>query len=114
MVLSFDAVKKMYLMNIGAVIIVNNDKKITGIFSERDILRRVIPKELDIKNTSIVTVMTKDPNTITSDTSLFDVFNLMQGLNFRHIPVVDNNKLMGIVSIKDIVKVCIKLAKKDR
>ena len=107
-----DAVQKMYLSNVGAIVIVNNDEKVVGIFSERDILRRVIPKDLKIKKVKVSEVMTKEPTTVSSDTSIFNIYDLMNGLNFRHIPVVDDNVLVGIISIKDIAKSVMKLAKK--
>lgn len=106
-----DAVKKMYLSNIGAIIIVDKNDKITGIFTERDILRRIVPQGLKIKKIKISAVMTKDPSVVTSDTPVVNIFQLMRDLTVRHVPIVDNNKLVGIVSITDIAAVCMKLLK---
>jgi len=109
----WDAVKEMYVANVGAIVVVKNDKEIIGIFSERDILRRVIPKEMNLKKTHICEVMTKDPVTISPDSSLLDVYQQMQGLNLRHIPVVEDDKLIGIISLKDIAKACMKIINRD-
>jgi len=107
-----EAVKDLFVMNIGALVVVNKDDHIVGIFSERDILRRIIPKKLKVEKIRVSKVMTKNPTTVKRDTSVVDVYNAMSGMNFRHIPVVDNNKCVGIISIKDIAKVCMEFALK--
>ncbi len=103
-----DAIKDLFVRNIGALVVCNEQEEVVGIFTERDVLRRVVPESLKIDTVHVKEVMTTHPSTVTSDTSIFDVYHMMRGLNFRHVPVVDDNKLVGIISIKDIAKACMK------
>ena len=100
-----DAVKKMEVMNVGAIVIVGEKKKVIGIFSERDLLRRVCAENKDMAATGISEVMTKDPQVLTSETPLVEALALTQTNDFRHIPIVDDASLVGMVSIKDITNV---------
>ncbi len=98
------AVKKMQEKSIGAVVVLDISNNIAGIFSERDVLFRVAGRELDPVSTLISAVMTKNPRTLNSNTSVFDAFELTQEGRFRHIPIVDKGSLVGIVSVRDINK----------
>jgi len=103
-----DAVKKMETLNVGAVIIVDKSEKIAGIFSERDLLKRVVPKEKDPSSTPVKEVMTKELVSMKSDTLLTEAFQIFQNRNIRHAPIVDNDNLVGIISIKDVNSVIYK------
>ena len=85
----YDLVKLMDKHNIGVIPVVNDDKPI-GIITERDIIRRVVSKEIDMKNTPVESIMTKDPVTVNHTASLLEVTRLMSKNNFRRLLVVKN------------------------
>lgn len=97
----FDAVALMDKNNIGALVIVNAINDPLGIFTERDLLRRVVAKGLDPRKTKIEKVMT--PGLVCAQAN-DDAKTLLQAMfdnNFRHLPVLDGRKLVGILSLKD-------------
>lgn len=99
----YEAVKKMAEENIGSVIIVDEEFKPIGIFTERDLLRRVCASDLDPKKVRLGDVMTRDPTTIKESEPARRALEIMLHFGFRHLPVVDENgKLVGIISIKDV------------
>jgi len=99
----FEAVQEMNRRKVGAVLIVDGDK-LAGIFTERDVLIRVVAADRDPKQTPVSHVMTRDPITITSSTTVEEVMDMHSGKHFRHLPVVDNGRLSGIISVRDILR----------
>jgi CBS domain-containing protein len=104
-----DVVKYMDLHNIGAVPVLDNENKLKGIFSERDLMRKCIAKELDLKTTIIDEVMTKQVIVIESSDTPEYCMQILKQENIRHIPVIEKNKLIGIISIRDLILHDIKL-----
>jgi CBS domain-containing protein len=105
----YDVVKFMDLHNIGAVPILDSTQGLLGLFSERDLLRRCIVKNLDLNKTRIDDVMTKDVIIVeASDTPEF-CLHIMKQQKIRHMPVVEDNKLMGLVSMRDLMLHDVKL-----
>ena len=100
----FEAATLMTSANIAAVIVIDGNSKLTGIITERDLTRRVVAKGLDPKDTPIAAVMTANPDTLSPDDSAGDALELMQSRHFRHLPVVDGDKCVGMVSIRDLYK----------
>ena len=98
----FDTVKLMDKHNIGVVAVVSGGEPV-GIVTERDILRRVVCKEIDIHNTKVGEIMTGKVVTVNHDASLLEVTRLMSENNFRRILVVKKRKLVGIVTAKDVI-----------
>ncbi|MCE4606619.1 MAG: CBS domain-containing protein [Desulfurococcales archaeon] len=97
-----NAVRKMAELNIGAIPVVNEKGKIVGIFSERDLLRRVAAKGLSY-NTKIKEVMTRNPVTISPEATVEKAKDVMAKIKARHLPVIDENgHLVGVVSLSDI------------
>ncbi len=97
-----DAVKKMAELRIGAIPVVNERGEVVGIFTERDLLVRVVAKELPL-DTRLSKVMTPNPVTIRPDASLEEAKNVMAKIKARHLPVVDEEgTLVGVVSLSDI------------
>ncbi len=88
--------------NVGAVPVVHNGKLI-GIFTERDLMRRVVADGRDPRVTAVVEVMTDDPLVITPDENLENCMALMRRHGFRHLPVCRDGELVGIVSLRDIL-----------
>ena len=97
--------------NIGAIVIVENEKVI-GILSERDIVRGFTQKN-SVRNTQAQELMTKNVFTCCMEDNNEDLLTLMVNKHFRHMPVVDNDKLIGVVSIGDLVKDRTKRLKKE-
>jgi CBS domain-containing protein len=75
-----------------------------GIFTERDYARKLILKGKSSKDTLIGELMTEDPATVTPDTSIEDCMNTITNRFIRHLPVLDNGELVGLISIGDIVR----------
>lgn len=100
-----DAVDLMQKYRFGAVIISENDdpKKLAGIFTERDLLLKVIGKVPNFLEISIEDVMTKDPFVLQQGDKIAFLMHNMHVGRFRHIPIVDNDhNIVSIVSIKDV------------
>lgn len=90
--------------NIGAVVVAADDGSVTGIISERDVVRHLARSSEGLLEKSIASLMTKAPTTCRKSDSLDDVLQKMTRGRFRHLPVVEDGKLVGLVSIGDVVK----------
>lgn len=98
----FDALKLMAEKNLGAVV-VQESGNILGIFSERDYARRSVAYEVFIKKTKISDLMTSIVITATPDQTLEECMSMMTDKRIRHIPIIENDRLIGLISIGDIV-----------
>ena len=94
--------------NIGAIIIVDNNNFPIGIFSERDYARKIILKGKNSKDTLLDEVMTKKLITVTRDYKIDQCMKIMNEKRIRHLPVLENKKIVGIISIGDVLKIMIK------
>lgn len=99
-----DAVHLLGEKNIGAVVVKGSDGAVSGIFSERDVVRRLKNEGAAVLDRPVADCMTKNPFTCTLDTSLDELMSQMTNKRIRHMPVVDQGRLVGIVSIGDVVK----------
>ncbi|HXP47579.1 MAG TPA: CBS domain-containing protein [Terriglobales bacterium] len=97
-----EAAREMVTSNIGAVPVLR-DGELVGIFSERDIMKRVVAAGLDPARTRVSEVMTADPLTVDIREGIEHCMVLMKEHGFRHLPVCDGKKLKGIVSLRDIL-----------
>ncbi len=89
---------------IGSVVVTDATGKLSGIFTERDCVLKVLDSGMDLAATKISEVMTKNPVTESPETTIAYALNLMSHGGFRHIPIVDADGIaVGIVSVKDIV-----------
>lgn len=95
-----EAARLMATKNAGAVMVVK-DGRLVGIFTERDAVYRVIAKGRDPETTHLGDVMTPDPNTVTPDESFGYAMLLMHEHGFRHAPVIENDRPVGIVSARN-------------
>lgn len=98
----FDVAQAMVDRNIGAVPVLR-DGLLVGIFSERDLMRRVVVEGRDPRTTSVEDVMTDDPLTVTPDESIETCMVLMRRHGFRHLPICEGKQLRGVVSLRDIL-----------
>ncbi|OGA03483.1 MAG: hypothetical protein A3H35_17315 [Betaproteobacteria bacterium RIFCSPLOWO2_02_FULL_62_17] len=96
-----ECVRTMTAAKIGAVIVMDGEK-LVGIFTERDALNKVLAAELDPRKTKVSEVMTKDPYCIPPTTSVGDAMHLVTNRRVRHLPVVENGKVLAVVSSGDL------------
>jgi CBS domain-containing protein len=99
----FDAVKVMVDENVGAVL-VTHDGEISGIFTERDYLRRIAVEGRTSRETKVREVMSAPVVAVTPETSVDEAMAIMTDRRIRHVPVVDAGSVVGMVSIGDLVK----------
>ena len=99
----FDAVTRMVDMSIGAVLVVENDI-VKGIISERDYLRFIASEGHSARETPVHKLMTRKVVYVTPETTLTSVMAIMTEARIRHMPVLHEGNLLGIVSIGDLVK----------
>lgn len=89
---------------IGALVVFDDDGLLVGIISERDIVREIGIKGAQVLNLLVKELMSKKVVTCNTNETAFDVLNKMTLGRFRHIPVMDNKKMLGLISIGDVVK----------
>ena len=101
----FNAIKLLTENNIGALPVINDNKELCGIISERDIIRAMSQNiGTNFKKSLINSIMTSNVITISNNAISEDIMDIMTKNKIRHIPIVENKLLMGIVSIGDVVK----------
>jgi len=99
-----EVIELLQKFSVGSVLILDEQGKVSGIFTERDCLLKVIGKEFNLNKTAITDVMTKNPETQKLDGTIAYALNLMSLGGFRHIPLVDDDGLpVGIISVKQVV-----------
>lgn len=102
----YEALQVMADKNIGAVLVIEKGK-LVGILSERDYARKVILKGKASKETTVADLMTKNVLYVSPDKNVEDCMFLMTTKNIRHLPVIEDDRLIGIISINDVVKIII-------
>jgi CBS domain-containing protein len=98
----FELARAMVDRNIGAVPVLQ-DGELVGIFSERDLMRKVVGESRDPHTTLVVEVMTEDPLTVAPDEDVETCMVLMRRNGFRHLPICEGKILKGMVSLRDIM-----------
>jgi CBS domain-containing protein len=91
------AAKLMAARNVGAIMVIEDDR-LVGIFTERDVVFRVVARGLDAQATRLADVMTRAPHTVDPDKPFGYALLVMQEKGFRHLPVIQDGKPIGIVS----------------
>jgi len=99
----YDAIKTMADHNVGALAVTRSDR-LVGIFSERDYARKVILKGKSSPTTSVAEIMTENPVCVNPDQTVEQCMALMTGKAIRHLPVLEDDRLVGMISIGDLVK----------
>jgi CBS domain-containing protein len=97
-----ETARAMAELDIGAVPVIHNGE-LVGIFSERDLMRRVVAENLDPRTTCMAQVMTNDPLTIGMNEDMDTCLSLMRRHNFRHLPVCHSGQVVGVISLRDIL-----------
>lgn len=99
----YQALEIMLEKNIGALLIIE-DGKFLGIFTERHYARKLALRGKSSKETAIREIMTEQPVTVTPDTSIEECMRTMAGKKIRHLPVMEAGKIVGLVSMGDVVR----------
>ncbi|MFA6289044.1 MAG: CBS domain-containing protein [Opitutaceae bacterium] len=97
-----EAVRIMNQLHIGAVLVTDANLNLLGIFTERDVLSRIVGQDLDPKTTPVRSVMTTQLVTINRDTTVDEAMTLFMERRIRHLPILDDGEIAGIISIGDI------------
>lgn len=102
------AVSEMNRQRVGSII-VKDAEKVVGVFTERDVLTRIVAAGRDPKTTTVSDVMTPDFLSITQVTSVEDAMQMMTDKRVRHLPVFDDQQLLGLISIGDVTRWLLKV-----
>ena len=96
-------IESMQTSHSSCILIINNNK-ITGIFTERDVITKVVGKNVNLENEKICNYMTKNPETLKSDDSIAFALNKMTNGGFRHVPIIHTkSKEIFVISMQDII-----------
>ncbi|GAA3727762.1 MAG: CBS domain-containing protein [Flavobacterium sp.] len=106
----YDALKVMGEKNIGAILIID-DNVLKGILSERDYARKIVLKDKSSKETFVHEIMESNVFTVKLSDNLEDCMELMSEKRIRHLPVLEDGIVVGIISISDVVKAIIEIQK---
>jgi CBS domain-containing protein len=102
----YDAIHLLAEKEIGALIVMQNDK-LVGVISERDYARQIILKEKSSKKTLVGEIMTKKVVTASPDQDVSECMALMTDKRIRHLPIVANDEVVGVISIGDLIRAVI-------
>ncbi len=97
-----ESAKQMAEKDIAAIVVTDEGGKLLGIVTERDLTRRVIAGNRDADKVTVGEIMTGDPDTLAPRDSALDALELMRTRKYRHLPVVDDGRIVGMVSIRDL------------
>ncbi len=97
-----DAVVGMAERNVNSVLVINAGR-LAGIFTGTDLIKKVVAVGLDPVQTALGDVMTRDPETVSPNVNAIEALHRMQDGHFRHLPVVDNGEVVGILSRRDFL-----------
>jgi len=103
-----DAAKIMSEQRVGSLVVIENEK-LVGIITELDIIWKVVASELDPKTTLVRDIMTKKVVTISADQTLEDATDIMVENKIKKLPVIEGNKIVGIITATDIISIQPKL-----
>ena len=101
--LVIDAIKMMNEKEVGALLVIENDN-LVGIMSERDYTRKVILNNRSSSETNVNEIMTSDLKIVNSSQTINECMVIMSNNHIRHLPVVDNNKIIVLLSVIDVLK----------
>ena len=99
----YEALQLLADKNVGALVVVE-DERVCGIMSERDYARKITLLERDSHNTAVSEIMTAKVRTIARDATVSECMASMTEHHIRHLPVVEDDKLIGLISVGDVVK----------
>lgn len=98
----YEALQLLAKYEIGALVVMDGER-LVGIFSERDYTRKIALQGRNSKDTTVAEIMTSNVFTVTPSTRTRECMNLMSQKNIRHLPVVEGDKVLGMISIRDLM-----------
>ena len=107
-----DAIGVLVRHNIGALVVTDRER-LTGIFTERDVLRLAARSPSALSTIQVAGVMTREPITASPDDELHAIMDVMTERKIRHLPVLEQGELVGIVSIGDLLHACRRVAEEE-
>ena len=99
---AYVAAKQMIEHEVSAIVVVDENERLIGIVTERDITRRIVGADLNPKETELAQIMTENPDTVAPDDSPLDALKLMRVHRYRHLPVVADGRVVGVISMRDL------------
>jgi CBS domain-containing protein len=93
-----EACRCMRDRGVGAILVTEGDRRLVGIFTGRDAVHRVLAEGKSAARTTLAEVMTRDPDTMPPGKTAIEALRLMEDRRYRHVPIVDGGKVVGIVS----------------
>jgi CBS domain-containing protein len=102
----YQAIRELAEKEIGALLVMKGDQ-LVGMFSERDYARQIILKHRSSENTKVEDIMTKEVIHVAPNDKITDCMTIMTEKRFRHLPVIENQKVIGVISIGDLVQAVI-------
>ncbi len=100
-----DIARRMIQQSIGAILVCDNENKLTGIVTERDMVAKILARETaDCHTATAAEIMTSAPHTMAPDTFMYEATSFMMGHKIRHLPILDQNEIVGIVTLQDLMK----------
>ena len=96
-----EAAELMVERRIGALLVIRNER-LVGIFTERDVLARVVAKSRDSTATKVEEVMTRNPDSLPPDATAANALEMMSKRGYRHLPIVDGGRVVAILSLRDL------------
>lgn len=103
-----EAVRLMNERNTGSVLVMERDGTLVGIFTERDVLRRVIDGHLDYDSTAVSRVMSEDVACVRGNTTVEEALVIVNSRNCRHLPVIEDERVIGLISVRDLVSAVVR------
>ena len=98
-----EAIKKMSELGVGALLVIQ-DGKLAGLISERDYTRKVILEDRSSKTTTVQEIMSEKVICVSPETEIDECMVLMSKYQFRHVPVLENEKVIGVITVMDVLK----------
>ncbi len=99
----YEAIEIMSEKNIAAVLVAE-EGQLAGIFTEHDYTRKVVLKRKSSRLTMVGELMSRNPHTVTSENTVEECMNMMNSCKIRHLPVVDDGRLVGVISVGDLIR----------
>ena len=99
-----EAIETLNVRNIGVVLVTNDTGHLTGILSERDIIRRSLSQETGFRDESVTKSMTKGVVSVEKSATIDQIMQIMTTSKIRHVPVLEDGEILGLVSVGDVVK----------
>ena len=106
-----EALALMLSANVGALMVVDGAGQLTGIFSERDLLKKIVGLRTDYENLPIAQFMTSRPECVSTTDTLNFVLQKMDAGGYRHVPVVENGRPISVISVRDMIRHITRLCK---